>query len=181
MEAVSRRDQQISEEMIDATLADSFPASDPPSWTLGRERNRKEKLTTPIAESPRSDSKEKFSLKRNIDVLEERNVAMVNILNALLSNESLLYTKTQNYHWNVTGPELRDLHKLFEEQYIELSEIVEQIAERGRSLAGWAFGTMNEFAHDAKLKEPPDRYPEPCEMIADLIEDHGGRRWAIAP
>jgi hypothetical protein len=37
MGAVTGRDQ-LSEEMIDATLADSFPASDPPSWTLGRER-----------------------------------------------------------------------------------------------------------------------------------------------
>ena len=34
----------LSEEMIDATLADSFPASDPPSWTLGRERNEQEKI-----------------------------------------------------------------------------------------------------------------------------------------
>jgi hypothetical protein len=32
------RKQAISEEMIDQTLADSFPASDPPAWTLGRER-----------------------------------------------------------------------------------------------------------------------------------------------
>jgi hypothetical protein len=31
-------DSAISEEMIDKTLEDSFPASDPPSWTTGRER-----------------------------------------------------------------------------------------------------------------------------------------------
>ena len=31
-------EEKLSEEMIDATLADSFPASDPPSWTLGREK-----------------------------------------------------------------------------------------------------------------------------------------------
>jgi len=170
VEAKSRRDLQMSEEMIDSTLADSFPASDPPSWTLGRERYRKEP-NTPITEWPRSDNKEKFSMKRDID-LEEPNIDMVKILNALLFIEYLLYTKTRNYHWSVTEPQLRDLHKLFQEQYIELSEIVDQIAERGRSLDGWAFGTMSEFSRHARLKEPSDHYPEPCEMIADLLDDH---------
>jgi hypothetical protein len=31
----------VSEEMVDKTLADSFPTSDPPSWTTGREPDDK--------------------------------------------------------------------------------------------------------------------------------------------
>lgn len=48
-------DKTLSEEMIDARLADSFPASDPPSWTLGREkqptRNRVETVVEPKDEN----------------------------------------------------------------------------------------------------------------------------------
>jgi hypothetical protein len=41
MEKKIEREEGLTEEMIDATLADSFPASDPPSWTTGRERHVK--------------------------------------------------------------------------------------------------------------------------------------------
>lgn len=79
MEAVSRRGQQISEEMIDSTLADSFPASDPPPWTLGREREPGALIT----ESRRTDNKKRFNLSRNIDSAEKQRAGVVKILNTL--------------------------------------------------------------------------------------------------
>jgi starvation-inducible DNA-binding protein len=173
MGPTSGRDQEISEEMIDSTLADSFPASDPPSWTLGRDRNREEKASgAAITATSQIDPKEKSSMKTNIDLSEEQRAGVVKILNALLSDEYLLYTKARNYHWNVTGPQFHDLHKFFEEQYTELNEVVDEVAERGRSLDGWAFGTMNEFSQHTRLKEHPGQYPKARDMIANLLSDH---------
>jgi starvation-inducible DNA-binding protein len=173
MGPTSGRDQEISEEMIDSTLADSFPASDPPSWTLGRDRNQEEKASgAAITATSQIDHKEKSSMKTNIDLSEEQRAGVVKILNALLSDEYLLYTKARNYHWNVTGPQFHDLHKFFEEQYTELNEVVDEVAERGRSLDGWAFGTMNEFSQHTRLKEHPGQYPKARDMIANLLSDH---------
>src|SRR5687767_9110865 len=147
--APTSRPDQLSEEMIDATLADSFPASDPPSWTLGRDRHEQEKIAVVAVPQPSSLSdKEKFIMKTNIDLSEEQRAGVVKILNTLLSDEYLLYTKTRNYHLNVTGPQFNDLHKFLEEQYTQLSEVVDQVAERGRTLDGWAFGTMSERSEE---------------------------------
>jgi starvation-inducible DNA-binding protein len=34
----------------------------------------------------------------------------------------MLYLKTHNYHWNVTGMNFQPLHAMFEEQYTELAD-----------------------------------------------------------
>jgi starvation-inducible DNA-binding protein len=158
--------------MIDATLADSFPASDPPSWTLGRDRYQAKGPSVATIETAKTNNQEGSLMNPNIGLSEEQRASVVKILNALLSDEYVLYTKTRNYHWNVLGPQFNDLHKFFEGQYTELTEVVDDVAERARSLGGWALGTLKEFSQHARLSEHPDQYPNARQMIANLLADH---------
>lgn len=108
----------------------------------------------------------------NIGLAQAQRDAVVQVLNRLLADEYVLYTKTRNYHWNVVGPQFHDLHKFLEEQYEALDDVVDDVAERSRSLGGKAVGTLAEFRELTRLKEHPGRYPEAREMIADLLADH---------
>lgn len=114
------------------------------------------------------------SKMRSVDVgldLESR-TALVNLLNVVLADEQLLYTKTRNFHWNVTGRLFRQLHVLLEEHYQQMQLLADEVAERARMLGGNAIGTLAEFQEAARLSESPGEFPTAEEMIDTLVEDH---------
>ncbi len=108
----------------------------------------------------------------NIGISDSNRQSVVKILNTLLADEYVLYTKTRNYHWNVVGPQFNDLHKFFESQYEALNDIVDEVAERGRALGGKAAGTLAEFSQQTRLKEQPGQYPDARAMLTNLLADH---------
>jgi starvation-inducible DNA-binding protein len=108
----------------------------------------------------------------NIGIPDDHREKVVAILNTLLADEFLLYTKTRNYHWNVTGPQFNDLHKFFESLYEALDEVIDEVAERARALDGRAFGTLEEFRAKARLGEKPGPAPAARDMLATLLADH---------
>jgi starvation-inducible DNA-binding protein len=59
-------------------------------------------------------------------------------LQQVLANTYGLYLATHNYHWNVEGLHFVALHELFSDQYNELFESIDVIAERIRSLGFYA-------------------------------------------
>ena len=75
-------------------------------------------------------------MKIDIALSDKNRKSAVEILNRLLSDEYVLYTKTRNYHWNVTGPDFSELHKFFEAQYEELDNLIDEVALSGP--APWA-------------------------------------------
>ena len=92
-------------------------------------------------------------------------------LSNVLADTFILYLKTHNFHWNVTGPMFGTLHSMFEEQYNELWLAVDAIAERIRSLGFIAPGSYGEFTKLTYLQESPAAM-NATEMIAELLRDH---------
>lgn len=107
----------------------------------------------------------------HIGIDEEQRKKTVEQLNQLLADEFLLYVKTRNYHWNVTGHQFNDFHKLFEEQYQQLEGFIDDIAERVRTLGYRPLSSMKEYLDKAQLEENASQL-EAEEMIRDLYKDH---------
>ena len=108
----------------------------------------------------------------NIGIRDGDRQAVIAILTTLLADEYVLYTKTRNYHWNVTGLQFNDLHKFFETQYEALDDIVDEVAERARTLGGRAAGTLEEFRKSTRLAEEPGAVPAARDMLSTLLADH---------
>ncbi len=109
--------------------------------------------------------------KADIGLKDSERKGVVGILNALLADEYVLYTKTRNFHWNVTGPNFQELHAFFETQYEELDGIIDQVAERVRSLGERPVSTLGEFLKISRLKESHDEL-NAHEMLQELLADH---------
>lgn len=92
-------------------------------------------------------------------------------LSKLLADTYTLYLKTQGFHWNVVGPRFHDLHKLFEEQYNDLAEANDEIAERIRALGQKAPASYSEFKKLATVAEETGA-PAANEMIRQLLADN---------
>lgn len=110
--------------------------------------------------------------KINIGLTEEQRQGVINLLNQDLADAYLLIVKTKKYHWDVVGPQFRDLHKLWQEHYEALTENIDSIAERIRMLGGFPVGTMEGFLKITSLKEQVGNLPNASKMVENLVDDH---------
>ena len=107
----------------------------------------------------------------DIGISEADRIAIAEGLKTLLADSYTLYLQTHNFHWNVTGPQFRELHLMFEEHYTELASAVDEIAERIRTLGVAAPGTYKAFATLANIEEA-EGVPGAEEMVALLTTGH---------
>ncbi len=102
---------------------------------------------------------------------ENQRASVSGALSKVLADTYLLYLKTQNFHWNITGPEFFSLHLLFEKHYEEMADAIDEIAERIRALGFYVEATTEGFRKLSSIKEGSKILPK-FEMIKELIDGH---------
>jgi starvation-inducible DNA-binding protein len=96
---------------------------------------------------------------------------LIKQLTVILANTYTLYLKTQNFHWHIKGAQFKSLHELFEEQYLELAQAIDAIAERIIIKGHQAPATFKAF-QALKTLDEGDASLKANQMLADLVNSH---------
>ncbi len=93
-------------------------------------------------------------------------------LNGLLADTFVLYVKTKNFHWHMSGPHFRDYHLLLGEQGDQIFAMTDPIAERARKIGGATLRSIGHIARQQRLLDNDADYVTPQDMLAELREDN---------
>ena len=93
-------------------------------------------------------------MKANLGIPENHLQAVAEELNKLLADEVVLYIKTRNYHWNIEGVNFHEMHLFYEGQFNELDGIMDEVAERIRSIGHYTEARMVDYLKLTNLIEP---------------------------
>jgi starvation-inducible DNA-binding protein len=93
-------------------------------------------------------------------------------LNTLLADAFVLYVKTKNFHWHVSGRHFRDYHLLLDEQSEAIFATTDQLAERVRKIGGTTLRSIGQISKLQTIHDNDEEYVPPREMLRELMEDN---------
>ena len=108
-------------------------------------------------------------IKTGLNVEDRKAVAQA--LSRMLADTYAVYLKTHGFHWNVRGPNFSSLHALFMEQYTEMWQAIDDVAERIRSLGELAPQGYGAFGNLSSIKDG-DPEGDSQSMLQALTSDH---------
>jgi starvation-inducible DNA-binding protein len=125
-----------------------------------------------FTKKPKSSLKEEcVDMEMNTGMTDQNRNEIAGSLSRFLADTYAVYLKTQNFHWNLVGPAFYALHLLFEKQYEEMAEAVDEIAERVRALGFYVDASFSGFKELTTIKDE-DKVISQVEMIEHLIKAH---------
>jgi starvation-inducible DNA-binding protein len=91
-------------------------------------------------------------------------------LNGLLADATVLYQKLRHYHWNVVGPHFYELHEKFEALYTAWAGSIDEVAERILMIEGVPLHTLASLLAAAGLEED-ESIPAAPAMVDAVVSD----------
>ena len=118
------------------------------------------------------DLKESRQLLTPSDLDRKGVVEIAGALKQLLADVFVLYIKTKNFHWHMSGPHFRDYHLLLDEHAEQIFSITDDIAERARKIGETTLHSISEISKYQRLKDNSEPFVSPKLMLAELHQDN---------
>lgn len=134
----------------------------------------KAQATDAKARKPSKNGERKIAeqLATPTDLQKNDVTGVADALNGLVADAFVLYLKTKNFHWHVSGPNFRDYHKLLDEQAEDIFDSIDPLAERVRKLGAKTLRSFDELLRLKSLNENTDDFVPPSAMITELLADN---------
>lgn len=111
-------------------------------------------------------------MKIEIGITDANSQAVATELAKILADETILYTKTKNAHWNLEGADFYEKHTFFESQFKQLDVVIDSVAERIRSIGHYTPATLKAYLSLTHLSEQSSKKNDSNGFILELLEDH---------
>jgi len=121
--------------------------------------SKQETLTKPVLATP-------------TDLCREGVTEISREMRHLMADVFVLYLKTKNFHWHMSGRHFRDYHLLLEQQAEEIFAMTDEVGERVRKIGGTTLHSVADIAKFQRLKDNSQEFVAPKDMLAELCADN---------
>src|ERR1700752_505095 len=126
----------------------------------------------PTAQAAPRKERVNAALSTPTDLSQDGVAAITKELRQLLADVFVLYVKTKNFHWHMSGPHFRDYHLLLDEHATQIFAMTDEIAERTRKIGGTTLHSVGDITRHQRLKDNDAVKLDPQEMLAELHADN---------
>jgi starvation-inducible DNA-binding protein len=119
------------------------------------------------------DTKEQSitTTRKKLGFTTKQSSEMVGPLMHTLTNYQMLYHKFRNFHWNVEGSDFFELHAEFENDYTELAEHIDIVAERIRVFNHKPMLSMQQISEVSEITDIENELSA-RDMVLSIVDDY---------
>src|SRR5579864_3463254 len=120
----------------------------------------------------RAKEQEKTVSEITTDLSREGVAEISTTLRRLRADVFVLYVKTKNFHWHMSGRHFRDYHLLLDEHAEQIFAMTDDIAERARKIGGTTLRSISDISRHQRLKDSDEGSLSPKEMLEEVRSDN---------